>query len=822
MIDLTNEKVKTLCLKLMYEDSEDAVIAILKEQNLWDDLNLWRWYDDNENNWSQVNAQTASPENALVEKLINSVDARLICKCRERGIDPESKESPKSMQEAVSRYFDDDTKNYHYFSGLISEWPKTKRREISRGITLACTGNKPDEGAGYPSFTISDIGEGQTPDNIPKTFLSLSKKNKFNIQFVQGKFNAGGSGVIPFCGSNGLQLIISKRNPVLLADNSCQTDDNWSFTITRRLWPDSDRRSSVIIYLAPINSKTKPHKGEVLNFKSKTLPIFPDNQRPYYRESEYGSLVKLYEYQVKARTHMFRKGGLQEKLDLLLPDIALPIRLHECRTYKGKKGSFELALNGIRTRILDKRNDRNVIAFQDTSNINVDGEKIKITIFAFQKDKAEAYKTNEGILFIFNGQTHGVVKHLFFRKTKIGLSYIYKDLLLIADCSSISPSAFEKLFKNSRDRFSATTFYSAIENELEYLLKHHENLKKYQSERRQQKLKDQLDDSKPLEDVLQNIFKKSPSLSMLFLEGVRAKNPFKPKSVGVDNTEYIGERFPTYFRHKNRNIEDHIIKNCHINMRCRIFFETDATNDYLDRAIEPGSFDLNLIQSGDVQKTEIYSINLHNGIATLNITPPANCKLGDKFEYEAIVMDNKRIDPFINLFAIEAIEEARHSESNKRSRKKPPKDEKGLDRDIPQGIKLPKISEIFESDWGEYEFNRETALRLFDPGKNTGSRKIPDYDWFLNVDNVYLQTEKKYSPLDAQIIHVRFKYGMILIGLGILNDHFGKYHNHSDGIEDENTELKVEDIIAKVSSAVAPILLPMIDSLGGLNEDIFE
>ena len=41
--------------------------------------------------------------------------------------------------------------------------------------------------------------EGQKPEDFPKTFLSLSEKNKEGIPFVQGKFNMGSTGSLRFC-----------------------------------------------------------------------------------------------------------------------------------------------------------------------------------------------------------------------------------------------------------------------------------------------------------------------------------------------------------------------------------------------------------------------------------------------------------------------------------------------------------------------------------------------------------------------------------------------------------------------------------------------
>lgn len=67
---------KKLCLELVYADSEEQVVAILDAAGFWDDKCVWRLYGDRENNFSTIGNQQNRPDAALVEKLINSVDAR--------------------------------------------------------------------------------------------------------------------------------------------------------------------------------------------------------------------------------------------------------------------------------------------------------------------------------------------------------------------------------------------------------------------------------------------------------------------------------------------------------------------------------------------------------------------------------------------------------------------------------------------------------------------------------------------------------------------------------------------------------------------------
>ena len=199
---MNNQDIKELCLKLIHADFEEEIISILKEYGYWDNDKYWRFYGDKENNWSQVNNQGDTSDIALVEKLTNSIDARLMNECLLNNIDPEGKNAPKSILEAVALFFEDNPKSSD--AGLVSRWTDGKRREIAQGITLSATGHGPK--SGDPSYTISDCGEGQTPKSIPNTLLSLTESNKLKIPFLHGKFNQGGSGVILFCGKKHLQL----------------------------------------------------------------------------------------------------------------------------------------------------------------------------------------------------------------------------------------------------------------------------------------------------------------------------------------------------------------------------------------------------------------------------------------------------------------------------------------------------------------------------------------------------------------------------------------------------------------------------------------
>jgi hypothetical protein len=643
----------------------------------------------------------------------------------------------------------------------------------------------------------------------------------------------GGTGVLKFCGKHNLQLIVSRRNPDIFKGKLSHhpSDTQWGFTIIRREYPEGNRRSSVYTYLAPVNAECDHGRGGVLRFDAETMPIFPDGRNAYARMSAWGTLIKLYEYSATGyRSHILRKDGILGRIDLLLPDIALPMRLHECRSgYRGHEGSFETTLTGIKVRLEDDKAANLEPNFPDSSLMNVMGEEMTVTIYAFKKGRADTYRKSEGIIFVVNGQTHGHLTQDFFIRKKAGnFSYLADSLLVIVDCSRLSGHAREDLFMNSRDRLSGGELRIEIERALEELLKTHSGLRDLKERRRREEIASKLDDSKPLEDILKSILKHSPILSELFSRGKRISTPFKTLQAQSKEEPYEGEKYPTYFKFRGKNYGIDLFRECHINMRCRILFETDAANDYFSRDIDSGEFRLVLIKENSEPPTPVHNriLNLQNGIATLSLNLPEDVCTGQKLHFLTTVSDPPRITPFENRFTIQ-VKEAEETSGGPSTRRKPPNDKEGKDREKPSGIQDPNIIPVYESDWPTHKFDQYSALQIKNAGQpdsNEGDSDAPDiYDFFVNMDNLYLNSELKVGGKeDPEIIRARFKYGLVLVGLALLlQDAQNKKRQVGKEAEEEFEENghneNVENRVKTVSQALAPIIIPMIDSLGALD-----
>lgn len=825
---MNSTQMKNLCLSLMQADSEERVIELLKDAGYWDHEEAWRYYGDRDTNYNAIGNQQSKPEAALVEKLVNSVDARLMNECRTWGIEPESERAPQSIRAAVAQFFEEHPDRVT--AGHIREWTNSKRTEVARGITLAATGAKPGTGR-EPCFTISDAGEGQTPKMVPETILSLDRRNKFRVPFVQGKFNMGGSGALGFCGRHNLQLVISRRNPALTnSDDARPSDSGWSYTVVRREDPKENERSSIYTYLAPVGAESKPHKGDLPTFRAEEMPIFPQGKNPYGRQAAWGTLIKLYEYSSTGfRSNVIMKDGLMRRVDLLLPDVALPIRFHECREYGGHGGSPENTLTGVRVRLEDNRG-ANLEYDPWSFSMTVRGQEMTGTIYAFKKNKADTYRKNEGVIFSVNGQTHGYLTTDFFSRKRIGLGYLRDSVLVMVDCSKFSNRAREELFMNSRDRLRSGELRSEIERELEVTLREDQLLRALKERRRREEIESRLDDSKPLEDVLRPLIEKSPSLSNLFLKGVRMSNPFKTRTVGAQDEVFEGKTYPTYFKFKGKKFGTELRQNCHINHRSRITFETDAVNDYLSRETDPGEFELYLLSDDDLTWVEDFTVNLQNGIATLSLPLPPNCEVGDKLSLVACVNDSTRVvAPFENHFVITVLK-AQEPNGARHPRRKPPKDTKGNDREMPTGIELPTITKVYEHPeegakakaWADMSppFDKYSALRIMHGGtSDTNGNHADIYDFFINADNTYLKAEMKAQNQESEVVDAQFTYGMVLIGLALIQEdsqNGAAHRKEENGSQDRGDEAVLERQVETLSSAIAPVLLPMIEHLGSL------
>lgn len=814
---MTGQSTADLCLGLMRADTEAEVIEVLRDAGYWDDPAAWRLFSDSENNYSSIGNQQADAIAAFVEKIINSVDARLVDAAHLADVNPKGPEAPGSMREAVARFFEGKNEPRED-DGRIAEWGDQKATAEGRLLTVSATGLMPKQG--QPSLSVADQGEGQTPDSFSSTFLSLQRSNKLQIPFVQGKFNMGGTGALRF---SKLQLVVSRRNPALLDRNASARDNDWGFTIVRRFDPEGGSRSSVFKYLAPM-----PLSGDVLpgvlSFPAEALPIFPEAtdkvRGAYERNAPYGSLVKLYEYTWSgAKSNIISSGdGLLRRIDVGLPELALPVRLFECRPeYKGHAGSFATNALGLVSR-LDRDKVGNLEGGDPISGVIAleDGTQISLRTYVFEsKEKALSYRNrSSGVVFGVNGQQHAAKSIDFFTRGRVGKSYLADSMLVYADCSEINVRALEVLFMNSRDRLATNDLSKELEARIETYLKNEPTLRELQNQRRAKAIQDKLEDDKPLNDVLQGLMKSNPLLSEMFLKGLKIPAPFPPGG-GTTGTgsgaggQFVGKRYPTYFRFKDHKDGEALRRKCHVGSRTRVALETDAEDSYFVRAREPGKLRV-LRNNGDGWQNigGFERRDPKSGIAYVTLEPlPPSAPIGSVLEYRIEVEDPVEDEPFMMELTldVDGAQSGGNGGGGSQTRTNTGKGDSGDNTTL----SLPEIITITREKWGD-EYDELSALKIKHNPPESDS-DAPVYDFYVNIDNKFLLSSQKESTTEAELLKKQFIYGFVLVGLALIQDHNGE----EDGDESESVESYVE----RTSRALAPILVPMIQTIGELSED---
>lgn len=734
MFKITNEELFNALYFCPTEEKVDEVIQKYPEAFI--DEN-WSPLGGNENMFGIVRNQQSSPITALVEKVTNSIDAILTKKCLDKGISPNSSEAPQSMEEAIKLFYPD-YKNWDL---------KQNRRKQAEDIQILADGPPKNT-----SVIIYDNGEGQHPSEFENTFLSLVKGNKINIQFVQGKYNMGGSGALVFCGKKRYQLIGSKKY---------DGTGNFGFTLIRqRKISESgeNRRSSHFEFLKIDN--------EIPNFSIKELDL-KLNGRKFIT----GSIIKMYSYQFPTGYSGFAQD-LNQSLNEFLFEPVLPLLTADNKERYPNNKVLELDLFGLKRRLEDSQSEYIDTYFSEEYEDELFG-KAKVTCYVF-KPKTEKhdlkkskevirnrfFKNNMSVMFSINGQVHGSYTSEFITRTlKFNL---LKDYLLIhVDCTKINPDFREELFMASRDRLKQGEEANALRD---YLGK---KLRKSELDEINRRRKETIGlESEDTSELIKSFAKNLPKDSELFklLQNTLKLEEKKEEKKNTPNTNkprqeqkpFFPQRFPTKFDlfHKKEGINmislpksgERIVK-----------FDSDVDNDYFDRTEEPGELQLSILKikrdtktDGDQagNQTEVSSVlnivksSPNKGTIKLSLEPKGILNVGDEIEIKAsLTAPGKTFDEII-LVKI----------TDKEAPKEViPKEEEDLDQ-----IGLPKLQRVYEKDWDELQsrgisMDRKTVMYPSSEGD-----KLEEI--FINLDShVFLSHRSKLKNED-QIVTAQRKY----------------------------------------------------------------
>jgi len=743
---------KNLFYELFNANSDYKITRIIKNNSTLRDLANWHPYGDIKNNLGTINNQQQSPVAALTEKIINSIDAMLIKECCVRGIDPEDiNKAPRSMEDALEKFFG-------IPKGDFSETTSNRRRELANNIKVLAVGDKQT-----PCIVILDNGEGQSYKVFKNTFLSLHKNNKVKIPFVQGKFNMGGTGVLRFCGENRYQLVLSKKPQDLLKDDK---DDKWGFTLIR-LRPEVSKSDKHSWYEYCVDKD-----GGIFSFDANDLLLFSK-----IAPLESGSLVKMYDYQLPPGTRSNITLDLWRELNRNLYLSALPALLYDLRFTKGHVTSGKILL-GNKTRILVDENEK----VELTSIIeDVDFQKAGLLNIEYTVFKADALKTKDeftsdkkAIFFTVNGQTHATLPRSFI-KSKVRLPYVAQSLLVHVDCTNMSPIVRDKIFMASRDRMAESKSSEILMEVLARELKEDEGLQTINKTRHEKILSSNPKETRFMEEVVSELIKNDRDLvNLLGLRG-KVKDITDPGPVIIP--KFKGKEFPTFFKLLNKEVK-RIPKNSYVRVR----FQTDVSNDYFQRANNPGS----------LRFTPPISTSKHlfNGFITTKLIPRKGVKLGEKEKIlvELIRPYDEPLKEVVNVEYIGPIQKQANPPG-------PPSKPKGKE------YGLPKHNLIKREGWGSLGWGGKDIAEVVPYVRGVDNEsKNNKIEININQEPDVLQhylRVRKLSSIKADIIKNRYYTSILLYSL-VVHNHFSK--------------LGKKDLLSEVMKSISKIILNLLFS----------
>ena len=682
---MTNED---LFLKLYRAETEDCVQKIIDENPIiFNNPKNWSYFGDQENNFSVIENQQANPIAALVEKITNSIDALLMRRCYEERIEPEGGLAPKTIEDAVEKFFPDS-----------KYWNASKaKNNQAEDIQIIAHGPKKDT-----SLVIYDNGEGQHPKDFPNTLLSLLRGNKKNIPFVQGKYNMGGTGAIVFCGKKHYHLIGSRRYT---------SDGMFGFTLIRRHPRSSSEKKSF-----------RNTWYEYLRIDEK-IPSFSFSNLDLglrRRQFKTGTILKLYSYQLPKGATSVISRDLNRNLNEYLFKPALPIFTIDSQKRYPNDLNPERSLYGLK-RMIEQEDSKYILDhFSIVLSDDYFGE-FKITCYIFKSRiegksfkesretiRREFFKSNMSVLFSLNGQVHGHYTSEFITRS-LKMNLLSKNLLIHIDCSKIDTELHSQIFMASRDRLKDGEVTSILRKKLTKVLDDDGRLRKHNHD-----FKSKIDgNEKDSEHIIKNIGKILPlnsemekllkkTLNLNEIQRIEHGGGNGRQKTKKEKPSFKGNRYPSIFKIKKSQEHEglpmiQIPKKGQRNIK----FETDVENNYFDRTEDAGELKIAILSYGNTSTTQHDSKKTNNnnlstgnffsartsspndGIIAVYTEIKEDTSVNDTIQVKA-TLSNQAGDDLQEIFFIKILEEQKN------------KPKKNIPKHKKDNIGLPGLSKVYK------------------------------------------------------------------------------------------------------------------------------
>lgn len=668
------------------------------QKHFYDEEN-WRPLGKEKNNFGVVENQAASPTAGLAEIIVNSIDAILLKNYRQKYGNEDSEEF-NSMQEAAAN--------------LLSNGDED--------LVMAADGKK----GGPISLTIEDTGEGKPHDEFEDTFLGLLSPGKLkqDYNFLQGQYGMGSTAVLPFCGEKGYKLIISASH---------EKKGDWSWSLIRK----NEEKTRYEYFTID---------GSIPNFSGSV------------RGQEYGTFVKLYDYQVNQKSNLASDRNLRRYLERYLLDLPIPLTLDERREYESYMTSDTTTgmLDHITKRHSDLIESKHTVTYS-FENENLGTRDIQVILFKQDSVLSDTDINNknlfvsgrkhrdQAIFFSVNGQTHGD-QGLSFIKNRCGYPRTAEDCLVFVDFSDISGADLVNLFKPARDRITDKPIARDLISGLEDAIKKDERLSNAEELRREKVIKNKDED---VTGYFDNLISDNPVLKEFFQDDPENKRHDEEIDSGPEPVDLATikrdpphipdkinpiEAFRSYTDYDQWDSAQGILQKEVPTDSTRILrFHLNAPDNYFSRERSEG--DLSVTPSESIKSWQFTA-----GILTLRMQPLPGTRAGTELPVTVEVSrpTSESLSSTVRLQFVEPEKSEDDSED-------PDKDR----------FQYPEVITVKKESWDEHEFGEDDVVRIDDYSDDTGEIAI-----FVNVDCIQLQnyiSRKSISGADQTELITVFK-----------------------------------------------------------------
>ena len=743
-------KSKEVCLQILHAESEYAVGEIIASVSELSDDSNWHPIDGRETNFNVVTNQASTGGKALTELCTNMVDAVLMKHAHEKGICLTGSDAPQSVIDGVR----DLVQLAGARSGILAEVdsPKYLQEFAEKNLVIGVTGGTRRNDS--LCFAFVDNGEGQHPSDFEDTFLSLSKGNKSNIPFVQGKYNMGSSGVLSYCGRRWHKLIVSRRY---------DASGDWGWTLVRR------RPSEGM----PVAEYFKLADG-IPSFSASV--VHPMNLKNGNRDDKVhiatGTIVKLYDYQMESATS-FR--DIRETLNENLVSTVLPFRLMDYRvtpqrTGRRAQGVDERPVNGMEFLLLrrDGEDDPDETQVyepgtkQDIGNVeHPDLGFISVQAIVLGRKLPgwlNARRNNSRVFHSVNGQVQFKQNRGYL--TRCRFSGLKDRIIIIVDASNLSETAHNDVWKGDRENIRATEIGQLYIDEVTKLIAGSEYLKELQQRIAREEMENLTQESQT--SLFQGLVDNDPSIAQLMPGGLTVTLPGYIGRGGREPEEYQGSYSPTFLNLIGRAVRQNGAEIA-VNGRRRVLFETDVVNDYFTRPDNRGR-----VFTMGLDNKFSYISSLYDGRLTMTFGAlPSKVVPGEEFSVTVALLHDSIPEPVTEQLTLRVVAVRKPAPPGPR----PPRPNDDDDEEVTESRGLPptrwltrdgrSIGEDETEPWPD-DFTDQDGGKVEDLGDD---QKV----YCINYDNAHFRRfiDRERDDLNKKVIVEQFRVGMLVLMMGL-------------------------------------------------------